>query len=113
MQFIHFHPVQKSYRTLQVETSQQKAFGNFHWETTGFSDKKFLFRLLDCFVQWYWVANASDTNIFKHFYFGFGITDATLQNKMRLQQAISEQSVIIVTRLLHCSRRSQRKEKYK
>jgi hypothetical protein len=33
--------------------------------------------------------------------------------KLRLQQAISEQSVIIVTRLLHCSRRNQRKEKCK
>jgi hypothetical protein len=28
-----------------------------------------------------------------------------------LQQAISEQSVIIVTRLLYCSRRNKRKEK--
>jgi len=40
-----------------------------------------------------------------HFYFGFGTTGATLPNKVRLQQAISEQSVIIVTRLLSCSRR--------
>jgi hypothetical protein len=48
-----------------------------------------------------------------HFYFGFGIVGATLSKKMRLQQAISEQSVIIVTRLLYCSRRKQRKEKLK
>ena len=48
-----------------------------------------------------------------HFYFGFGIAGANLQNKVRLQQAISEQSVIIVTRLLYCSRRNQRKEKVK
>jgi hypothetical protein len=46
-----------------------------------------------------------------HFYFGFGTTGAILQNKVRLQQAISEQSVIIVTRLLYCSRRIKRKEK--
>ena len=32
---------------------------------------------------------------------------------VRLQQAISEQSVIIVTRLLYCSRRIKRKEKRK
>jgi hypothetical protein len=47
------------------------------------------------------------------FYFGFGTASANLANKMRLQQAISEQSVIIVTRLLYCSRRIKWKEKEK
>jgi hypothetical protein len=42
-----------------------------------------------------------------HFDFGFGTARAILPNKVRLQQAISEQSVIIVTRLLYCSRRIQ------
>ncbi|HEX7469160.1 MAG TPA: hypothetical protein VF437_00265 [Verrucomicrobiae bacterium] len=45
------------------------------------------------------------------FYFGFGTASANLPNKVRLQQAISEQSVIIVTRLLYCSRRIKWKEK--
>ena len=44
-------------------------------------------------------------------YLGFGIASAYLANKLRLQQAISEQSVIIVTRLLYCSRRIKWKEK--
>jgi hypothetical protein len=48
-----------------------------------------------------------------HFYFGFGTASANLTNKLRLQQAISEQSVIIVTRLLYCSRRIKWKEKEK
>ena len=46
-------------------------------------------------------------------YLDFGTAGATLRNKLRLQQAISEQSVIIVTRLLSCSRRNKRKEKEK
>ena len=46
-------------------------------------------------------------------YFGFGTASANLPNKVRLQQAISEQSVIIVTRLLYCSRRIKWKEKEK
>ena len=37
----------------------------------------------------------------------------TYVNKVRLQQAISEQNVIIVTRLLYCSRRNKWKEKEK
>jgi hypothetical protein len=48
-----------------------------------------------------------------HFYFGFGTASANLPNKVRLQQAISEQNVIIVTRLLYCSRRIKWKEKEK
>ncbi len=46
-------------------------------------------------------------------YLDFGTVCANLSNKLRLQQAISEQSVIIVTRLLYCSRRNKRKEKAK
>jgi hypothetical protein len=45
------------------------------------------------------------------FYFGSGTANANLPNILRLQQAISEQSVIIVTRLLYCSRRIKWKEK--
>jgi hypothetical protein len=41
----------------------------------------------------------------------FDAASANLPIKVRLQQAISEQSVIIVTRLLSCSRRNKRKEK--
>ena len=44
-------------------------------------------------------------------YFDFGTASVTLPNKLRLQQAISGQSVIIVTRLLYCSYRNKRKEK--
>jgi hypothetical protein len=47
----------------------------------------------------------------RNFSFGFGTASANLPNKVRLQQAISEQSVIIVTRLLSCSRRIKWKEK--
>jgi hypothetical protein len=36
-----------------------------------------------------------------------------MSNKVRLQQAIREQNVIIVTRLLSCSRRIKWKEKRK
>jgi hypothetical protein len=61
-----------------------------------------LFHALD------WAMDAKGRRIF---YFGFGTASASLLNKVRLQQAISEQSVIIVTRLLYCSRRNKRKEK--
>jgi hypothetical protein len=44
-------------------------------------------------------------------HFDFGTASANLPNKVRLQQAISEQSAIIVTRLLYCSRRIKWKEK--
>jgi prepilin-type N-terminal cleavage/methylation domain-containing protein len=40
-----------------------------------------------------------------------GIASAILKNKLRLQQAISGQNVIIVTRLLFCSRRDEKKER--
>ena len=57
-----------------------------------------------------WSTDAKGRRIF---YFGFGTARANLPNKVRLQQAISEQSVIIVTRLLYCSRRIKWKEKEK
>jgi hypothetical protein len=46
-------------------------------------------------------------------YLDFGTANANLPNMVRLQQAISEQSVIIITRLLYCSRRIKWKEKEK
>jgi hypothetical protein len=55
-----------------------------------------------------WLTDAKGRRIFS---FGFGTASANLPNKVRLQQAISEQSVIIVTRLLSCSRRIKWKEK--
>jgi len=55
-----------------------------------------------------WSTDAKGSRIFC---FGFGTASANLPNKLRLQQAISEQSVIIVTRLLYCSRRIKWKEK--
>jgi hypothetical protein len=55
-----------------------------------------------------WSTDAKGRRIF---YFGFGTANANLSNNVRLQQAISEQSVIIVTRLLYCSRRIKWKEK--
>jgi len=62
------------------------------------------------FHTWDWPMDAKSKRIF---HFGFGTAGATLPNKMRLQQAISEQIVIIVTRLLYCSRRIKWKEKEK
>jgi hypothetical protein len=47
------------------------------------------------------------------FYFGFGTASANRPSNVRLQQAISEHNVIIVTRLLSCSRRIKWKEKQK
>jgi hypothetical protein len=55
-----------------------------------------------------WSTDAKGKRIF---YLGFGTASANLPNKVRLQQAISEQNVIIVTRLLYCSRRIKWKEK--
>jgi hypothetical protein len=61
-----------------------------------------LFHALD------WPVDAKGKRIF---YFGFGTAGANITNKLRLQQAISELNVIIVTRLLYCSRRIKWKEK--
>jgi hypothetical protein len=62
------------------------------------------------FRAWDWTTDANGRRIF---YFGFGTASANLPNKVRLQQAIREQNVIIVTRLLSCSRRIKWKEKRK
>jgi hypothetical protein len=67
-----------------------------------------LFRFIALFNAMDWSTDAKGGRIFC---FGFGTARANLPNKVRLQQAISEQSVIIVTRLLYCSRRNKRKEK--
>ncbi|MGA2180544.1 MAG: hypothetical protein ABSH15_13285 [Verrucomicrobiota bacterium] len=66
-----------------------------------------LFRFIPC------IGLADGRQRQTHFYFGFGTARANLPNKVRLQQAISEQNVIIVTRLLYCSRRIKWKEKEK
>ena len=55
-----------------------------------------------------WSTDAKGRRIF---YFGSGTANANLPIKVRLQQAISEQSVVIITCLLSCSRRNKRKEK--
>jgi hypothetical protein len=46
VQVICLHPVQKSYRTLQVETSHQNAHGSFHGKTTQFLAVESLFRFI-------------------------------------------------------------------
>jgi hypothetical protein len=105
VQVICPHHVQKSYRGFQVETLQQNAHGGFHMKTTQFLAVESLFRFIPC------IGLGDGRQRQTHFYFGFGTARANLPNKLRLQQAISEQSVIIVTRLLYCSRRNKRKEK--
>jgi hypothetical protein len=107
VQVIYLHHVQKSYSVFQVETSQQNLQGGFHRKTTQFLVVESLF----CFISCIGLGNGRQRQ--PHFYFGFGTTGATLQSKVRLQQAISEQNVIIVTRLLSCSRRIKWKEKGK
>jgi len=102
MHVIYLHHVPKSYRALQVETSQQNTHGDFHRKTTQFLVVESLFRFIQC------TGLVDGRQIF---YFGFGTANANLPNMLRLQQAISEQSVIIVTRLLYCSRRIKWKEK--
>ena len=63
------------------------------------------------------LASLSDWPVIRHlgtnvmiFHVAIGIASANLRSKLRLQQAISEQNVIIVTRLLFCSRRKNRKK---
>jgi hypothetical protein len=99
------HPVQKTYRAFQVETSQQDAHGGFYGKTAQYLVVEFLFR----FIPYTGLIDGRQKPMY--FSFGFGTESANFTNKLRLQQAISEQSVIIVTRLLYCSRRNKRKEK--
>jgi hypothetical protein len=73
--------------------------GGFHSKTTQFLIVESLFH----FISRIGLGNGRQRQT--HFYFGFGTANAKLTYKVRLQQAISEQSVIIVTRLLSCSRR--------
>jgi len=86
VQVIYLHRVQKSYRALQVETSQQNAHGDFHRKTTQFLVVESLFRFNFSVMDW-----STDAKGRRIFYFGFGTASANLPNKMRLQQAISEQ----------------------
>jgi hypothetical protein len=81
--------------------------GGFHRKTAPFLVVESLFR----FISRIGLGNGHQSR--RIFYFGFGTASANLPYKVRLQQAISEQSVIIVTRLLSCSRRIKWKEKRK
>jgi hypothetical protein len=108
VQVIYLHHVQKSYSVFQVETSQQNLQGGFHRKTTQFLVVEFLFRFISC------IGLGNGRQRQPHFYFGFGTTGATLQSKVRLQQAILwAKNVLIVTRLLICPRRIKWKEKGK